>query len=208
MPIAIMARRVVIVALAMPCILASWSHSARAQSTCLSAKLEAMGKKEAGLLSCLAAETAKGHATGFGRCIRKVAIKFALAWAKAGTCGEERTRCECLTEDCAIALRLTLPDSRDRCEAARLRAAGKQAIQKVRCSAEAVKSGTPVDPACLQRAEANLRAVFARSRRCTGDRTAVETVVNEQCVTALGADPIGGETIDKLCTSHACDYVD
>jgi hypothetical protein len=167
-----------------------------------------MGKKEAGLLSCLAAETAKGRATGFGKCIGKVAIKFARAYANAGTCGEERTRCECLTEDCAIAVRLALPDSRSKCEAARLRAAGKQAIQKVRCSVEAVKNGTPVDPACLQRTEANLQAVFARTRRCTGDRTAVETTVNEQCVSALGADPTGGETIDELCTSHACDYVD
>jgi len=204
-----MKQKFAMVALGLLCILAGPTRPAAAQSGCVSAKLEAMGKNEAGLLSCLAGEAAKGRPTTFGKCIRKVAAKFALAWAKAGPCGEDRTLCECLTEQCAIAVRLVLPDfGPSRCEAARLRAAGKQAVRKVRCSAEAARAGTTVDPACLQRTEAYLQAVFARTRRCTGDSNMVETIVNEQCVGALGADPTGGGTIDELCTSHACDNVD
>ena len=197
----------VIVALALSSL--SSTRPAHAQSACLSGKLEAMARKEAGLLSCLAGVAAKGRAAGFPRCIRKVASRFARAYLDAGRCGEERTLCECLTEQCAIAVRLVLPDAGpSRCEAARLRAAGTQARRKVGCSAEAARTGSTVDPACLEKAEAHLRAVFARTGRCTGEQTAVEAVVNEECVRGLGADPTGGGTIGALCTSHACDGVD
>lgn len=203
-----MTRALVVMTLAL-FIGSGWSRAANAQSECLGAKLDAMGRKEAGLLSCLAGEAAKGRATGFPRCLRRVSRRFSRAFALAGDCGEGRLVCDCLTEACAIAVHLALPDAGpSRCESARLRAAGRHAVRKVRCSAQAAKAGAPVDPACLERTEAKLRAAFARTRRCTGDATTVEAIVNEQCVSALGGDPTGGGTISELCTSHACDGVD
>ena len=198
-----------IVALGVLLAVVGWERPAKAQSECVSAKLEALGRKEAGLLACLATEAARGRATTFGKCIQKVAIKFSHAFARAGSCEEDRTICECLTEDCAIAVRVALPDvGPSKCESARLRAAGRQAIRKVRCNSKAAKAGTTVDPVCIQKAEGKFQVAFAKTKRCTGDQAAVQTTLDERCVSALGGDPTGGGTITELCTSHVCDGVD
>jgi hypothetical protein len=198
-----------IVVLALFPIVTGASGTSNPQSRCLSGKLAAIGKKEAGLLSCLAKMAAKGRATTFGACIQKAARKFAAAFAKAGSCDADRTICECLAENCAITVRVSLPDAGpSKCEAARLRAAGKRAIGKVRCSVKAATEGLTVDQACIQNVEARYQAAFAKTSGCTGEQTTVEVIVDEQCVGAVGADPTGGGTVSDLCTGHACDGVD
>jgi hypothetical protein len=185
------------------------SATANTQSKCLRAKLRAIGKKEAGLLSCFARVAAKGHANTLGACVQKGEHKYTAAFAKAGSCSGDRTICDCLAENCAIAVRVALPDAGpSHCESARLRAAGKKAAGKLSCNAKAAARGLTVDRACIQKVEARYRAAFAKTTGCTGDQATVETIANQRCVGEVGADPTGGGTISALCTSHACDGVD
>jgi len=189
------------------CLLPATAH---AQSKCVSAKLDAMGKKESGLLSCLASVAARGRATSFGRCLQRIENRYLRAYDLAGSCGtDDRPVCDCLTENCAVEVRVALPDlGPSKCEAKRLRGAGVQAMRKVRCNAKAAKAGTPVDPGCLQKADAKFEAVFAKTGTCGGDQSAVDAIVNEQCVTGIGGDASGGGTVGDLCTSQACEGAD
>jgi len=185
------------------------SRTSNAQSECLSAKLEAIGQREARLLFCLAKVAARGRATTFGACNRRAGIRYAAAFGRAGSCDGDRTECECLAENCAVDLRVLLSDrGPSRCEAARLKAAGKEAIGKVRCNVKALREGLIVDQTCIQRAEETFRSAFARTRRCAGDQAATEAIVNAECVAALGGDATGGGMITDICTSNACEGVD
>ena len=179
------------------------------QGRCLSAKLKAIARKEAGLLSCFAKVAAKGRATTLGACVQKVHGRYVAAFTKAGSCGGDDITCECLAENCAIDVRLALPDAGpSRCESARLKAALREAARMIGCNARGAAKGLIVDQACIRKAQTKYRGAFARATGCTGDQTTVETIVGEKCVAEVGADPIGGGTVSELCTSHACDGVD
>jgi hypothetical protein len=183
-------------------LLAVAASPARADK-CTAAKLKAIGKKEASILSCHAKVVAKGDSSTLAACIQKVEHKYATAFAKAGTCSGERDVCECLAEGCASVARRDLPDAGpSKCEAARLKAAGKKARGKLNCNAKAAANGSPVDSACIQKAETKYQAAFAKTTGCTGDATGVENDVNLRCVSAVGGDPSGGGTVGELCPSH------
>jgi hypothetical protein len=171
---------------------------------CTAAKLNALGKVEAGLLSCQSTAVAKGDASLLAACIAKVEGKYGKAFAKAGSCGGGEAVCQCLAENCVSAVRAVLPDAGpSKCEAARLKLAGKEASRKLACNATAAKKGVAVNPACIQKAEAKYRAAFAKAPGCSGDEKTLETTVDQQCVSALGRDPIGGGTVRALCASCA-----
>jgi hypothetical protein len=185
------------------------SRTSNAQSECLSAKLEAIGQREARLLFCLAKVAARGRATTFGACDQRARIRYAAAFGRAGSCDGDRTQCECLAENCAVDLRVQLSDpGPSKCEAARLKAAGKEAIGKVHCNVKALREGLVVDQTCTRRAEKKFQAAFAKTRRCAGDQSTAEAIVNAECVAALGGDATGGGMITDICTSDACEGVD
>src|SRR5206468_1495224 len=75
---------------------------------CTATKLKAIGKKEAGLLSCQAKIAAKGDPSLEAECNAKVFAKFTAAFAKAGACtgidGIE-SDCEGIADDCAAKVR-------------------------------------------------------------------------------------------------------
>jgi hypothetical protein len=174
-----------------------------ATDTCTFAKLKALGKREAGLLVCYSKAAATSlNPTTFAACALKVEGKYEKAFVKAGSCSGDQTVCECIAENCATALRTGLPDAGpSKCEAARLKVAGKKAAAKLICNAEAARKGLPVDAGCIQKAEAKYQAAFAEAMGCSGDANTVENIVNQECVAALGADATGGATVGTLCTS-------
>ena len=169
---------------------------------CTAAKLTALAKKEKGLLTCHAKVAAKGDATLLALCVQKVEGKYTTTFAKAGSCAGDQAVCECLAETCASAVRSALPDGGpSKCEAARLKAAAKKAAGKLVCNVKALKSktGPTVDPTCLEKVESKYQLAFAKMTDCSGDQATVETAVDDQCVSALGADATGGGTVGALC---------
>jgi hypothetical protein len=167
---------------------------------CTGAKLKALAKKASGLLGCHAKVAAKGDPSLFDPCRQKVETKYGTAFAKAGSCGGDQALCECLAENCATLVRAALPDN-GKCEATRLKAAGKKASGKLACNSKAAAKGLTVDSMCIQKLEAKYQAAFAKATGCTGDQNAVETTVNQSCVSDLGADPTGGGTVGAICAS-------
>jgi hypothetical protein len=164
--------------------------SARADK-CTAAKLRAVGKKESGLLACQSKVAVKGSSVE-PSCDNKVNAKYGTAYDKPGPCGAPaKDVCEALADECRDALRAALPDgdpnSPSRCEAARLKAAGKKASAKLTCYAKAAIKGTPVDSApngCLDRATAKFTAAFNKITGCTGDNAVqtIESLIDSKCV--------------------------
>lgn len=67
------------------------------------------------------------------------------------------------------------------CEAAKLKAAGKKANQKLNCYAIAIAKEQPVDPECLAKAETAFANAFTNAEKkggCSGDPTEVEAEVD------------------------------
>src|SRR5262245_37261687 len=169
---------------------------------CTGAKLMAIARKEAGLLICDAKVVATGDSNLLGPCLQKVVAKYVTAFAKAGSCSGDPAVCECLAEYCAMAVRGGLPEAGpSKCEAARLKTAAKKAAGKLKCNAKAAATGVPVDGVCIHKAEAKYDAAFAKTTSCGGDPNAVEMTVDQQCVSAVGADPTGGRTVGARCAS-------
>src|SRR6185436_5608759 len=121
---------------------------------CTAKKLKAVAKKEAGLLNCRSKAVKKGDASLLAPCVAKVENKYAAAFAKAGSCGGNQNICECLADACDSAVAQILPDGGpSKCEAGRLKAAGKKASAKLNCNAKAAVRDEAVDTACIQKAE-------------------------------------------------------
>ena len=134
--------------------------------------MKAVGKKEAGILACSAKEATKGTSIE-PACNMKVEGKFTTAYDKPTGCmpaAPTSTQCETIADDCRDKLRAALLDGNEttpsKCEAARLKAAGKKASAKLGCYAKAVAKGLAVDSGCLDKAErwSTTSASTSRSR--------------------------------------------
>src|SRR5438128_5240265 len=134
--------------------------------------------------------------------------KFGTAFGKAGTCSGVQSDCEGLADGCRDKVRAALPDgtsaaTASKCEAARLKAAGKAASRKLGCYAKAARKGIPVDSAaggCLDKAHAKFVAAFDKLTGCTGDgqADAIEAVIYAQCV-GQPADSDDDGNVSGLC---------
>jgi hypothetical protein len=179
---------------------------------CLSTKLKAIAKKEAGLLGCQATAAKKGDPSGVAACDAKVMAKFNTNFAKAGTCAGDLAVCEAIADDCRSKVRAALPDgttpaTASTCEAARLKAAGKKASRRLGCYGKAAKKDEGVDAApggCLDKASAKFEAAFEKVSGCTGDgqTAAIETLVDGECVTQLVTTDVNGVVVD-ICPTAA-----
>src|SRR5262249_54328483 len=149
-------------------LLAVGAGSARADK-CNGAKVKAIGKKEAGLLGCSAKEATKSGIEP--DCDTKVSGKFTPAYDKPTGCSPAApadTACETAADtDCQTAIRAVLPDGNgttaSRCEAARLKAAGKLAAGELGCISKAAAKGIPVDTACITKAQGKFLAAFNKA---------------------------------------------
>ena len=194
-------RRIALGAVALLAIAAAPARADR----CTAAKLMAVGKKEAGLLSCYSRATARGDTSGVATCVERVRGRYGIVFARAGSCPGDAAVCESITETCANLIRGDLPDAGpSTCEAARLRAAGKEAAGKLVCNAKAAANGLSVDAACIQKVEAKFQAAFVKTSGCTGDQATVENAIDRDCVEAARADADGGGSVGVLCDRVCC----
>ncbi len=199
-------RRFTVVSTVSACLLLAAGPASADQ--CTSAKLKAIAKMEARLLGCQAKVAKKGDPSLEGACDMKAMDKFATAFGNAGTCSGVQADCGSLAGDCRDKVRAALPDgtsaaSASKCEAARLKAAGKAASRKLGCYAKAARKGIPVDSAaggCLDKAHAKFVAAFDKLTGCTGDgqADAIEAVIYAQCV-GQPADSDDDGNVSGLC---------
>ena len=182
---------------------------------CLGAKLKAIGKKESGLLGCSAKGATLG-ASAESACIAKVDAKFIHAYDKPTGCTPPApldSQCETLADDCRDALRAALPDgdatNPSRCEAARLKAAGKNAAAKLTCYAKAAAKGAPVGTSshgCLDKVDAKLKGAFKKMRGCTGDASGsaenIASLVDSRCVAPVVTVDAEGRVTDICSTDR------
>jgi hypothetical protein len=174
---------------------------------CNGAKVKAIGKKESGLLGCSGKEATKGTAAVQPTCNDKVSGKFVAKYDKPTGCvpaAPSDSTCETAADACQSAIRAALPDGDDvnpsKCEAARLKAAGKLASGELGCISKAAAKSLPVDPACITKATGKFTAAFNKVSGCTGDGNAsgIQGQVESSCV-----DPIvavsGGNFVSIVC---------
>jgi len=159
-------RRFAVVSAVSACLLLAAGPAAADQ--CTSAKLRAIANREARLLRCQAKVARSGDPSLEAACDARAVANFPTAFGSAGTCSGVQSDCESLADDCRDKVRAALPDgtsaaSASKCEAARLKAAGKAASRKLSCYAKAARKGVPVDSApggCLDRAHAKFVKAF------------------------------------------------
>ena len=158
---------------------------------CTGLRLKAIAKREAGLLTCESKVAQKGDPSLLMDCQNKVDAKFSTSFAKSGTCQGVQADSKTIADDCRDKVRAALPDgtaTASKCEATRLKAAGKKAEKKLLCYSKAAKKGVAVDSAvggCLDKASALFVKSFDKVTGCTGDgqTASVETIVDTECVT-------------------------
>jgi len=77
----------------------------------------------------------------------------------------------------------------DKCQAAKIKAAGRKTFDKARCRAKALTKGTAVDPGCLTKAEERFAKAMTKADTlgsCSGTPSDVEAAV-DQCVDTYAA---------------------
>jgi len=170
-------------------LLVATGGTARADK-CNGAKAKAIGKKEGSLLSCSSKEATKGP-SGTPACNTKASGKFTTAYNKPTGCvpgAPTAGTCEGTADSCQTTLRGLLPDGSDvtpsKCEASRLKAAGKLASGELSCISKAATKALPVDAACISKAVGKYVTAFNKVSGCTGDGNAagIQTSIQNNCV--------------------------
>jgi hypothetical protein len=146
----------------------AWVGSVAASTTCMGAKLKALAKKEAGLLTCRAKVAATGDSAGLMACQQKVVGKFTTAFGKAGSCAGDQNQCESDADSCDSAMAALLTDTfPSKCEAAKRKAAGKLAGQELGCWAKAAATGQYAQTAaCITTAEGKFGTGVMKAGGC------------------------------------------
>jgi hypothetical protein len=172
-------------------LLLSLSAGAARADRCLGAKVKAIGKKEKALLACQA-KVALG-ASVEPACDTKAMTKFGSAYARFTCTAPAASVCEDIADDCRDRVRAALSDGSaatpSRCEAARLKAAGKKAGAKLGCYAKAAAKDAPVDSACLLKAEGKFSTAYNKVSGCPtdgpGGEANTESLIDDECVAQL-----------------------
>ncbi len=174
--------------------------AATSAQRCATAKLKASATAAPGLLRCHATAASRGSAVD-STCLDKQWAKLASAFLRAerkGGCltsddgGAAATRLDRFVDDVTGAVGPGTTDDGRRCAAAKLKATGKKAKDKLACHARSAAKGGAVDPACLAKAEAKFAKAFATADgryACTaeGDASTVETTLVDPLVDDLAA---------------------
>ena len=190
-------RRTVTVVFAALVLFAIAAVPARADK-CTGAKLKAVGKKEAGLLKCQAKVAATNDPSGLAACESKVMGKFAAAFANAGVCAGDQTRCEDIADGCASAMGAFLTDTfPSKCESSKRKAAGKLAGQELGCYSKAAAKGLALDTTCITKAQGKFGAAMMKAGGCP-DGGSPQNEVENNCV-QRGVTTNGGGMVTDVC---------
>src|SRR4029453_18441008 len=98
------------------------------------------------------------------------------------------------------------PTPAAKCLSAKLKAGAKKAVVKGGCHAKAAKKGKPLDPACLDKAEAAFAKAIAKAEAkpgcaSVGDAAGLEPLVDAFVDAVVGAWPDGGTKSGGKCAA-------
>jgi hypothetical protein len=169
---------------------------------CSGAKLKAIGKKEAGLLTCQANVAAKNDTSGLMACESKVKGKFSTAFGKAGACVANETTCEDIADACDSAVAAFLTDTfPSKCEAAKRKAAGKLTSRELGCYAKAASKGAALDTGCITKARVKFGTALTKAGTCP-DAGSPQAVIEQDCV-QRAVTTNGGGMVAAVCPTTA-----
>jgi hypothetical protein len=165
---------------------------------CTGAKLKAVGKKEAGLLTCRSKVAARNDTSHLSACETKVTGKFSTAFARAGACVGDEARCEDIADSCDSAVAALLTDTfPSTCEATKRKAAGKVAARELGCYAKAASREAALDTSCLTKAQAKFATALSKAGTCP-DGGSPQATIEQDCVQpAVTTD--GGGMVTAVC---------
>ena len=157
---------------------------------CSSSKMKASGKAESGELKCLSKLASNG--TPADACITAAQGKFTDAFTAADslvqpTCEGTASTVENAINNCIDNVTMAITGS-GKCQASKLKAAGKKAASKLKCyqKAPTAPSTDPTLVACLKAATDKFSASFDKAEAagaCAGAKNVVETDIDNLCVT-------------------------
>jgi hypothetical protein len=159
-----------------------------AQGKCQGAKLKAAGK-DASCLLALDGKVAGGKPANpikTQACKDKMSNSFTSAESKppCGTTGDAaaiQADVDSFTNAVNAALSKGVPN---KCQAAKMKAAGKKASALLSCQSKAAAKSLPVDPACVAKAVGKFNAAFTKAESkppcgTTGDNGSIESIVDD-----------------------------
>jgi hypothetical protein len=165
---------------------------------CGGAKLKAIGKQEAGLLSCQAKVATTNDSSGLAACEGKAMTTFSTAFGKAGTCGGDETTCGTRASTCETAIASAMTETfPSKCEAAKRKAAGKLAQGELGCYEKAAATGVALDPACISKATSKFTTALGKAGTCADGGSPLSLVENK-CVTPSVTTDTGG-MVNNIC---------
>ena len=188
----------VVVAVAVTLSLAA-AASAAGPNKCTSLKLKATGKKASARAKCYAKAVAK-NAPVDSSCLSKASSKFSTAFGKAeskGAClapnGDANAiegKVDTFVDDVRQIVNNSGPGPNS-CDSKKIGASGKKALGKAKCHAKAVAKGTPVDSACLGKAESKFSSAISKAEGAGGCTHTGQTNQLESAVNAFIDDVVG-----------------
>jgi ELWxxDGT repeat protein len=179
-------------ALGLIALLAGSSHAA---SKCAAAKLKATGRKAYCLLKLDSKQTATGQIQDAVK-VQKCRDKFSAAFVKAdggddcvntGDAAAIETKVDGFVGDAVSALTPGSPPAASRCQAAKIKAAGKKAKCLLGLESKEAKGGS-VDPLKVQACRDKLSAAFEKAEKGTDCTTSGDAPTIEAAVDTFVAD--------------------
>jgi hypothetical protein len=185
--------------------------AARAESPCMAKKIQLMAKRLAAELKCRAAAVERGRppdATCLAKARDRFRDKFQLVEV-AQSCSGALGRCDFQVADCLDVVAAALPDAGpSKCEASKLKAAGKRAASNLRCYGKAARRGVGADPRCFEKNEERFAAAVAKAELtgpCPGAAASLGALLDDECGNDLVTAPASLVTglceglIDRCC---------
>jgi len=174
--------------------------------TCIGAKLRAIARKEFRLLYCQARAAATGDFGIFlAACEARAVGKFNVAFGKAGSCAGDQTRCEDIADFCGSTMGgfITATTFPNKCDAAKLHAAGKFARGELACYTRAATTGLALDTSCITKAQGEFGMALTKAGTCP-DGGSPQSEVEGYCVRATMTTD-GGGMVTNMCPT--CPFV-
>ena len=166
---------------------------------CQRMKLRTVGKVELVRLVCHARVAASSDASRLPTCEGKATAKFQAAFAKAGTCMGDQTRCTDMASACVAAVTALLSEPLpSACEAVKRKAAGRLAKKSLDCYAKAARSGESVDETCIASARDRFALAVTRAGTCP-DGSSPQSEIEAYCVLPV----VGSGEIVEVCPASA-----
>ncbi len=184
-----------------------------AQSRCAATKQKEAGKKADRKLKCWSKGVKKGVQAD-PNCLNKATSIFSSKWNKAeakGGCtttGDKTTienKVDAFVDDVVDELAgspagsILSTGAARTCAGSKIKAAGKKASSKLKCTAKAAQRGTTTDPNCLSKATLKFSSKWNKAEAkggcaTTGDKTALENKVDAFVIDAAAEMPGGSST--------------